>query len=849
MMSDLPITVSSGERLSFYQLFQDKHLRVEIPLLQRDYAQGRMKEGVVRQAFLQALHRYLEEGRPFRDLDFVYGRVVNMGADRGCFVPLDGQQRLTTLFLLHWYLAQLDGKAESFQAVMSGAGRSYFTYETRTSSREFCHALVQYQLDVRTLDDGEKVRKPSDLVKDQSWFYLSWLHDPTIQSMLNMLDAIHAQFKNSQGYFSRLVDPENPVVTFLFLNLEEFKLTDDLYIKMNSRGKPLTTFENFKAQLEKEIKSYHWDQEYYLPSFSQPVSGETYFAYKMDTDWLNVFWLCRSGQKAEDGFDADLMVFIRLHLANNLLLQKNELDPELYRRLFAQRGGLEELSFAEYKSLQALSQDCVKDLMSRLDLLVSEANDPKLGMATYLAPNPYYDEKAMFRKIVANDSSFAEKLRFHAFYTAVLSGKRGQELLDWMRVVFNLTENSIVDGVEEYSRALAVVDHLAKIEEEILILLTEKITISGFSGPQTFEERLKAHLILKSEEWKEAILDLERQSFFKGQIGFALRFAGVVDYFNEHNDVDWAESENAHYLNNFQRYATAATAVFQAIEKDSEVLNYAWERAVLAKGDYLTESTNNRYNLLSTRLVKNNIERDHSWRRLFRLPLRGSAGFERWVERQDYVKAVFDDPDFDPDSIRLERSLENIARKNLPEASMEWQHLFRQQPKLFKECGQGFVVFDSDQVVLLRESQRNHYQSELYTKFLEYELERQKIDILPFTKISYESVRSGSDWAYLELLGAELKDQGFALEVFYFNQKYCLFFVPADEEGIEAVVYPKSIVRCLDELGFIPCADWADYNLEDWWGYVKEHYVTWCEDYQQAIDLIIELGNQLRQFD
>ena len=103
MMSDLPITVSSGERLSFYQLFQDKHLRVEIPLLQRDYAQGRMKEGVVRQAFLQALHRYLEEGRPFRDLDFVYGRVVNMGADRGCFVPLDGQQRLTTLFLLHWY--------------------------------------------------------------------------------------------------------------------------------------------------------------------------------------------------------------------------------------------------------------------------------------------------------------------------------------------------------------------------------------------------------------------------------------------------------------------------------------------------------------------------------------------------------------------------------------------------------------------------------------------------------------------------------------------------------------------------------------------------------------------------
>jgi len=31
-------------------------------------------------------------------------------------------------------------------------------------------------------------------------------------------------------------------------------LTDDLYIKMNSRGKPLTTFEQFKANFEKTIR-------------------------------------------------------------------------------------------------------------------------------------------------------------------------------------------------------------------------------------------------------------------------------------------------------------------------------------------------------------------------------------------------------------------------------------------------------------------------------------------------------------------------------------------------------------------------------------------------------------------
>ncbi len=37
---------------------------------------------------------------------FVYGSVEGIGETR--FLPLDGQQRLTTLFLLHWYLAWAD---------------------------------------------------------------------------------------------------------------------------------------------------------------------------------------------------------------------------------------------------------------------------------------------------------------------------------------------------------------------------------------------------------------------------------------------------------------------------------------------------------------------------------------------------------------------------------------------------------------------------------------------------------------------------------------------------------------------------------------------------------------------
>lgn len=73
-----------------------------IPLIQRDYAQGRIDKDInrVRSRFLQALYRAVT-GDPIT-LDFVYGDID----EEGTMTPLDGQQRLTTLFLLHWYAAK-----------------------------------------------------------------------------------------------------------------------------------------------------------------------------------------------------------------------------------------------------------------------------------------------------------------------------------------------------------------------------------------------------------------------------------------------------------------------------------------------------------------------------------------------------------------------------------------------------------------------------------------------------------------------------------------------------------------------------------------------------------------------
>ena len=194
----------------------ERHGRAEIPVIQRDYAQGRPDQHIVRDDFLKALHDALclpedDPSLPL-DLDFVYGSVVN-----GSFQPLDGQQRLTTLFLLHWYLAWADGCGEDFRARLVGAGgRSRFSYEVRPGSRDFINALANYVPAVAAADCHDLVA----MITDQPWYFRSWRLDPTIRSALSMLERMQEVFRNTSGYYARLIDQARPAITFQLLDLD-----------------------------------------------------------------------------------------------------------------------------------------------------------------------------------------------------------------------------------------------------------------------------------------------------------------------------------------------------------------------------------------------------------------------------------------------------------------------------------------------------------------------------------------------------------------------------------------------------------------------------------------------------
>lgn len=83
-----------------------KEYCIQIPIIQRDYAQGRGDDEIneIRNNFLETILSNLLQEKTLH-LDFVYGSIKPQ-TDKTVFVPLDGQQRLTTLFLLHWYLGK-----------------------------------------------------------------------------------------------------------------------------------------------------------------------------------------------------------------------------------------------------------------------------------------------------------------------------------------------------------------------------------------------------------------------------------------------------------------------------------------------------------------------------------------------------------------------------------------------------------------------------------------------------------------------------------------------------------------------------------------------------------------------
>lgn len=266
------ISNSIGEKTTFWKLVKDK---ITIPTLQRDYIYGAGTEKTeeVLNNMLSTFEQALKTGQE-ETLDFVYGSQSKAKE----FMPLDGQQRLTTLYLLHYYAALKYKFKNDEEEKKAFDALSCFSYATRNSTIAFCnHLLIGKHNELKLLIEQSKDDNViSSYLCDLDDFRGTFFTDPSVMSMLVVLDRIHQKFKNVEKLWEQLTATDCPI-NFYELDFGIFDLSDDLYNKMNSRGKPLTDFEIFKAKMHKQIK--RWD-----------ASKADSIALKVDTNWMQYIW-------------------------------------------------------------------------------------------------------------------------------------------------------------------------------------------------------------------------------------------------------------------------------------------------------------------------------------------------------------------------------------------------------------------------------------------------------------------------------------------------------------------------------------------------------------------------------
>lgn len=528
--------MSIGKKMTFWELINSSNIEsIEIPQIQRDYVQGRHTPQVkfARERLLAEIKDALENGNSL-DLNFVYGKEVNK-----VFVPIDGQQRLTTLLTLHIYAFAKEDKKQELKVL-----KHKFTYLTRLSTQRFLEELV----DNIAAFFEQKENDLESFIKDAAWYSSEWDKDPSVGSFIVVLNDIDKQFKTLNNLSDKLMD-SNCTVSFMALTITDVGLINDLYIKMNSRGKALTEFETFKSEF--------FD---YLDS----ASIKPDFKEKSDNAWLSMIWnLCKAPEKE---CDAIYMSFLHRIIMNRLTTgDYKTIAPENWENLNDNNGFY---NFADYKPF-LFDGKALNDVYYTFELcqqLISE----ELG-------NKIYESGKL---------NYANQVQIVALTKYAVDVPKDQWSVEswkaWNRVITNLINNTEIDKSERFSGAansIYSMDKSAPADAYTYFAAISESKIDFFSKTQVKEEILKCNLINSDSSWLPILKNAEVNAYFNGEIQFALTLSNI------NNAVSGLNSKKEQLT--FQETWKIINMIFDSTTGTKLCVDDSlFRRALLTYGDY-----------------------------------------------------------------------------------------------------------------------------------------------------------------------------------------------------------------------------------------------------------------------
>ena len=705
----------SNNNSSYFKKLINDYI-IYVPEFQRNYLQGDdSKESIKdkRDRLLKDIFECIESQSKSIDLGFIYGRVEQSYKGK-LFYPYDGQQRLTTLYFLYLLIYFKYKKYDEINSI-----KEKLSYQTRISTNRFIESFLSWILDSKEKDniyndfwnkDGKNLK---GFIMSQDWFMMTeWNYDVSIINMLSIIVEISRRVKNL-GDITNIVNfidkDENNPFQFDFIYVDDISKSDDLYIKINARGKALSPFENLKSDIDE-----YWSNE-----------DKT----KLDAEWTEYVWnqLDENDKNKEKSFDDSFFnllsnIFYLQYLIG--LDQQDINDKNLFKIENKYKKGIVDKEWitqnlccdSPYQMISSFLDAMTGSFKSIKDKQIESVNRKIFGLGdnqNNIGQNKidradlfevfvyYYSVSSLFRK---NDMEFTDK----------------RNLLNEIETVTNrIIENqrpyldSLTNLVKALKSVKALIDNSIKSHGVYKFFLsidndTKESIRNGLMKEQVEEEILKAKLIDKDSRYVDLFDKSYKELKNKSQLGF------IFYLIKDNNDLSKIRVEDVSY-ESFDK--TLNQIIFIQNFVIGEFTNYELLlRAILAKAKdcFFWKRSNN---LLSFPLLNN--DRDMSLHTFLNCY---SSSNPKDVEYKfnllNGLKEVLNsfDSDEELNDKVIEDELNRIIEVYKEKDSKAWYKFFVIYNGLFEQCRNGNIYFYSDKYVLLLDKKfRSGHWCEYYT--------------------------------------------------------------------------------------------------------------------------------------
>ncbi|WP_164823787.1 GmrSD restriction endonuclease domain-containing protein [Brachyspira hampsonii] len=153
---------------------------------------------------MRNIFEVLEGNQNKLHIDFIYGYLEDNN-----FILIDGQQRVTTLWLLYLIIYKINNDFDNIKELLSN-----FSYRIRESSYKFCKNLINKELKLDVNPKEYILNSTGTFGKTDELN-----NDPTIRAILNMMDLIYKKIEDKDTQTLNKYKNNLDNITFSIFNM------------------------------------------------------------------------------------------------------------------------------------------------------------------------------------------------------------------------------------------------------------------------------------------------------------------------------------------------------------------------------------------------------------------------------------------------------------------------------------------------------------------------------------------------------------------------------------------------------------------------------------------------------